>query len=87
MAIAKTNGVWVDDKKLFVQEAVFGQKDVKNRISIPKFQDVGTEKNWQKQTEKEKEGAKKKETQEGDDRVKNVKSTWAGKSFVQIVTG
>lgn len=26
MAIAKTNGVWVNDKKLFVKEAVFGQK-------------------------------------------------------------
>lgn len=37
MAVAKLNGVWFDDKKLFVKEACFDVKEGKEKTKIPNF--------------------------------------------------
>lgn len=38
MAVTKLNGVWVDDKRLFVKEACFDLKDEKLKPKLPRFQ-------------------------------------------------
>lgn len=37
MAISKMNGIWVDNRRLFVKEACFGLNEEKTRVKLPRF--------------------------------------------------
>lgn len=93
MAISKTNGMWIEDQKLFVKEAIFGHKEDLPWPKIPRSQGVfldtskhgvynGCEKHH-------KEEIKEKMMMDGpsNGEIRGNIPILQGKSFAQVVIG
>ncbi|KAH7867318.1 hypothetical protein Vadar_031918 [Vaccinium darrowii] len=79
VAISKSNGLWVQDKQLFVKEATFGYSNSKPALKLPFLlqSDVGTSI----------QGAKRNLDFNLDADIGKMKSYNQGKSYAQVVTG